>query len=243
MVCNALTRQGKEGPIEHIHRGILFIHDRHHLENGGFLCVRARACLALGGSHRGMERPVSVYHVHGKYLSDVGREGGTVIIFLFQQLHVQEEARLFYVQFFPQMWQDDDTLNEMQKFGASMSNGLNSSVNVLQSPRRDTPYVPTGNFPRGRGGFRRDDGVVGRTVKVRMGPFKGYRGRVVDATDSTVRIELESQMKVVTGAGPSVGWTALLLWTFTIEITVAVDIIYLSIMATHDHLMFLVVCS
>ncbi len=67
-----------------------------------------------------------------------------VIIFLFQQLHVQEEARLFFVQFFPQMWQDDDTLNEMQKFGASMSNGLNSSVNVLQSPRRDTPYAPTG---------------------------------------------------------------------------------------------------
>ncbi len=77
MVCNALTRQGKEGPIEHIHRGILFIHDRHHLENGGFLCVRARACLALGGSHRGMERPVSVYHVHDEYLSDVGREGGS----------------------------------------------------------------------------------------------------------------------------------------------------------------------
>jgi transcription elongation factor SPT5 len=65
--------------------------------------------------------------------------------------------------------------------------------------------VIAGNFPRGRGGFRRDDGVVGRTVKVHMGPFKGYRGRVVDATDSTVRIELESQMKVVTGASdPSV---------------------------------------
>ncbi len=85
--------------------------------------------------------------------------------------------------------------------------------------------------------------MVGRTVKVRMGPFKGYRGRVVDATDSTVRIELESQMKVVTGAGPSVGWTALLLWTFTIEIAVAVDVIYLSIIATHHHLMFLVACS
>ena len=36
-------------------------------------------------------------------------------------------------------------------------------------------------------------------MKIRLGPFKGYRGRVVDATDSTVRIELESQMKVVTG--------------------------------------------
>lgn len=40
-------------------------------------------------------------------------------------------------------------------------------------------------------------------MKIRLGPFKGYRGRVVDATDSTVRIELESQMKVVTGAFPS----------------------------------------
>lgn len=39
-------------------------------------------------------------------------------------------------------------------------------------------------------------------MKIRLGHFKGYRGRVVDATDSTVRIELESQMKVVTGALP-----------------------------------------
>ncbi|CAK9231171.1 unnamed protein product [Sphagnum troendelagicum] len=135
--------KGKEGPIEHIHRGILFIHDRRHLENGGFLCVRARACLALGGSHRGFERPVSA-------------------------------CTMF-----------------MTKDPSRVSYGL---------------VVIAGNFPRGRGGFRRDDGVVGRTVKVRMGPFKGYRGRVVDATDSTVRIELESQMKVVTGAcDPSVG--------------------------------------
>lgn len=48
-------------------------------------------------------------------------------------------------------------------------------------------------------GRRRDHGLVGTTVKIRIGPFKGYRGRVVDATDIDVRIELESQMKVVTG--------------------------------------------
>jgi hypothetical protein len=156
--------------------------------------------------------------------------------------------------FLSQMWQDDDTeaLNDMQKFGATLSNGLNSSVNVLQSPRRDTPYAPTGNFPRGRGGFRRDDGVVGRTVKVRMGPFKGYRGRVVDATDSTVRIELESQMKVVTGASdPSVGHqldSFLLLWMLRLRLTIEIAVACcgfnnLRIMATHNHLMVLVVCS
>lgn len=41
--------------------------------------------------------------------------------------------------------------------------------------------------------------MVGTTVKVRQGPYKGYRGRVVEIKGSSVRVELESQMKVVTG--------------------------------------------
>ena len=48
-------------------------------------------------------------------------------------------------------------------------------------------------------GMRRENGLVGRMIKIRAGPFKGYRGRVIDATDTTARVELESQMKVVTG--------------------------------------------
>ena len=55
----------------------------------------------------------------------------------------------------------------------------------------------SGDGGRGR---RHDESMIGRVVKIRGGPFKGYRGRVVDSTDSTVRIELESQMKIVTGA-------------------------------------------
>jgi transcription elongation factor SPT5 len=41
--------------------------------------------------------------------------------------------------------------------------------------------------------------LVGTTIKVRQGTFKGYRGRVVDIKGQLVRVELESQMKVVTG--------------------------------------------
>ena len=41
--------------------------------------------------------------------------------------------------------------------------------------------------------------MVGTTVKVRQGPFKGYRGRVVEVKGSLVQVELELQMKVVTG--------------------------------------------
>lgn len=51
---------------------------------------------------------------------------------------------------------------------------------------------------RHRGG-RGHDGLVGTTVKVRQGPYKGYRGRVVEIKGGSVRVELESQMKVVTG--------------------------------------------
>lgn len=51
---------------------------------------------------------------------------------------------------------------------------------------------------RNRGG-RGHDGLVGTTVKIRQGAYKGYRGRVVEVKGNSVRVELESQMKVVTG--------------------------------------------
>lgn len=46
---------------------------------------------------------------------------------------------------------------------------------------------------RGRG----DDSLLGTTVKIRLGPFKGYRGPVVEVKGNSVRVELE--MKIVTG--------------------------------------------
>lgn len=47
----------------------------------------------------------------------------------------------------------------------------------------------------GRGGG--DDSLLGTTVKIRLGPFKGYRGPVVEVKGNSVRVELE--MKIVTG--------------------------------------------
>ncbi|KAF8779950.1 hypothetical protein HU200_002222 [Digitaria exilis] len=42
--------KGKQGPVEHIHRGILFIYDRHYLEHSGFICAKSQSCLLVGGS-------------------------------------------------------------------------------------------------------------------------------------------------------------------------------------------------
>lgn len=50
---------------------------------------------------------------------------------------------------------------------------------------------------------------MGTTVKIRQGPYKGYRGRVVEVKGQSVRVELESQMKVVTGKFWTIGGTHL----------------------------------
>lgn len=57
-----------------------------------------------------------------------------------------------------------------------------------------------GRFGGGRfGGGRGHDSLVGRCIKIKSGPFKGYRGRVKEITSGFVRVELDSQMKIVTG--------------------------------------------
>jgi len=60
--------------------------------------------------------------------------------------------------------------------------------------------IAGGRFRGGRfSGGRGHDPLVGRTIKIRSGPLKGYRGRVKEVTGLLVRVELDSQMKVVTG--------------------------------------------
>ncbi|XP_020235958.1 putative transcription elongation factor SPT5 homolog 1 [Cajanus cajan] len=135
--------KGKQGPVEHIYRGILFIFDRHHLEHAGFLCAKAQSCVVVGGSRSGGDRNGNAY----------------------------------------------------SRFAS-----LRNSSCIPPSPRRFSRgggANDSGGRHRGRGG-RGHDGLAGTTVKVRQGPYKGYRGRVIDDKGSSVRVELESQMKVVT---------------------------------------------
>ncbi|GMI90818.1 global transcription factor group A2 [Hibiscus trionum] len=134
--------KGKQGPVEHIYKGVLFVYDRHHLEHAGFICVKADSCCIVGGSR-----------------SNGNRNG--------------------------------DSLSRFGNFKAP--------PRVPPSPRRFSrggpPFDSGGRLRGGRGGH---DALIGTTVKIRQGPFKGYRGRVVDIKGQSVRVELESQMKVVT---------------------------------------------
>nr|GEX28739.1 putative transcription elongation factor SPT5 homolog 1 [Tanacetum cinerariifolium] len=74
-------------------------------------------------------------------------------------------------------------------------NPLASRVAHLTNPSQ-FPNYPAGRRHRGRG--RGADPLAGTFIKIRLDPWKGYKGRVVDASGTTVRIELKSHMKVVT---------------------------------------------
>lgn len=84
----------------------------------------------------------------------------------------------------------------------------------FMSPRLSSPAHPAGggapdrggadrgfgdrNRGRGRGrGMGRDRGIIGQTIKITQGPYKGHVGIVKDATDSTVRVELHSKCQTI----------------------------------------------
>ncbi|WVZ18612.1 hypothetical protein V8G54_008818 [Vigna mungo] len=134
------SSKGKQGPVEHIYRGILFIFDRHQLEHAGFICAKAQSCVVMGGSR-----------------SSGGRNG-----------------------------------DAYSRFPT-----LRSPSRIPPSPRRFPRGGPMDSGGRHKGGRGHDD-LAGTTVKVCQGPYKGYLGRVIDDKGTSVRVELESQMKVVT---------------------------------------------
>ena len=91
-----------------------------------------------------------------------------------------------------------------------LAGGTSNAANVVgkfipQSPRLSSPAPHrAGGGAGGRGGRRggggggmgrgrgRDTSIIGKTVRIVMGPYKGYVGIVKDATDDTARVELHT---------------------------------------------------
>uniref|UniRef100_A0A8D3CKL1 Transcription elongation factor SPT5 n=1 Tax=Scophthalmus maximus TaxID=52904 RepID=A0A8D3CKL1_SCOMX len=74
------------------------------------------------------------------------------------------------------------------------------------SPRISSPVHHGGGGERGGGGGgggmgrgrgRRDNELIGQTVRISQGPYKGYIGVVKDATESTARVELHSTCQTI----------------------------------------------
>ena len=63
----------------------------------------------------------------------------------------------------------------------------------------DNWFVIGGRGGGGGGGrhISRDTGLIGKTVKIIQGPYKGYIGIVKDATESTARVELHTKCQTI----------------------------------------------
>jgi transcription elongation factor SPT5 len=81
----------------------------------------------------------------------------------------------------------------------TMSTGAHSTGNssthggstVGKSPR--PPLAPQHLKP----GTRRNVNLIGKTVRITQGPYKGYVGIVKDATDTTARVELHTKCQTI----------------------------------------------
>ncbi|XP_046859961.1 transcription elongation factor SPT5-like [Xenia sp. Carnegie-2017] len=74
----------------------------------------------------------------------------------------------------------------------------------ISSPAREagggtsaSPSGRGGGFGRGRGRPGRDQTLIGKTIRISQGPYKGYIGIVKDATETTARVELHSNCKTI----------------------------------------------
>ncbi|EDW74795.1 uncharacterized protein Dwil_GK15869 [Drosophila willistoni] len=96
----------------------------------------------------------------------------------------------------------------LQLAGGSKTN-VNNAGNLgglgFMSPRIQSPMHPSGGrggrggARGGRGGFRvtRDREILGKTIKISGGPYKGAVGIVKDATESTARVELHTSCQTI----------------------------------------------
>lgn len=85
-------------------------------------------------------------------------------------------------------------------FGPIMSPRITSPMHPGGGRGGQTPGRGGGGRGGGRGGghnVRRDRDLIGATIKITGGPFKGNVGMVKDATDSTARVELHSSCQTI----------------------------------------------
>ncbi|KAG6441108.1 hypothetical protein O3G_MSEX001682 [Manduca sexta] len=96
----------------------------------------------------------------------------------------------------------------LQLAGGARNNNASAGLSLgFMSPRIQSPMHPSGRggaTPRGRGGrgagrggATRDRELIGQTIKITGGPYKGNVGIVKDATGSTARVELHSSCQTI----------------------------------------------
>lgn len=81
---------------------------------------------------------------------------------------------------------------------ASKFQQLRTLTSVSLYPARMPRRPQSDSGERCRGEIRGRHPLIGTNIKIRLGPYKGYKGKVKDIKGASVQVELESQMKIIT---------------------------------------------
>lgn len=73
-----------------------------------------------------------------------------------------------------------------------------NNVGASPAPLGNMRNIGAQQMYSGRVSTHQDRLIIGKTVEIGKGPFRGMRGRIKSATPTHVRVELEAQMKTVT---------------------------------------------
>lgn len=77
---------------------------------------------------------------------------------------------------------------------STTSSGRSSSVHSSKTPQRPNSLQPHQTKP---GGTRRNTKLIGKTVRISQGSYKGYIGIVKDATETMARVELHTKCQTI----------------------------------------------
>ncbi|KAL7072356.1 hypothetical protein ACQ4LE_008989 [Meloidogyne hapla] len=168
----------KQGELKHLYRNWAFVYSRKHAINGGIFVCKAKQLQLVGGAKAYDSMPTSAMDTAD----------------LLKSPHPLESPRPFGASggggggFTPG--------HTSVSGGQSARGGEQGGFNRANSR---SGSVATGSIFTGAGRqtVRRNLQIIGKTVRVRSGPMKGYIGIVKDATDSTVKVELHTMPKTV----------------------------------------------
>uniref|UniRef100_A0A183BVB3 Transcription elongation factor SPT5 n=1 Tax=Globodera pallida TaxID=36090 RepID=A0A183BVB3_GLOPA len=164
------TDDERQGEIKHLYRNWAFVFSRKYHLNGGMFVCKARNLALIGGSKAAESQETATILDNNQLMSP-----------------------------------RPNPLESPRSAHGGMTPHSGSSVAGAQSVRGDQGFkVPSvvGSIAIsangvGRQSVRRNTEMVGKTVRIRSGPMKGYIGIVKDATESTVKVELHTMPKTV----------------------------------------------
>ncbi|KAK1382547.1 CCHC-type domain-containing protein [Heracleum sosnowskyi] len=180
--------QGRVGIVKHIYRGIIFVYDKTDLENGGYFCCKSQKCekIKFSGLSRkdkhGEMVPLGTDNVVSSssksHLVPVKSPNESINSWKPQNCEIPKSFGV----------PSKEKAAEVEDLG---TDHLHSSTNLPLS----TKQAPEANTDSRKYYLGGKDVIfkVGQSLKIRMGPLKGYCCQIMALSHSEIMVKLDSQ--------------------------------------------------